>query len=213
MRKSINLRFVTLFLLIMPCVLGTGQNYQIITTLDQRNIDKGDELNFSIDIIGTGKCDHGFIYILPEGKTNITEYNYYSSEFYDPNTLNKQKLINITPGYKLDNSCFGPIGLTKRIYIQLNITKVSEVNQFRVEGKLLAKDNSEGGDYKLNVLFNCQYSNESNYFRDENTFHIKYWLEEWQYLIQIVVPLITFLLGIIFEKLMIKCCHQKRCKK
>ncbi len=207
MKKIFVIYLIFFVVVLTPIIYATPPDYQVVLTLENRNVNPNEKIDYSIDIIGDGPCMGGYIYIIPEGRTNVSEFKLYYTNSSDPNTFKLVSINNIMHGPFIDSSCKGQPGLSKRLYIPLNINQLHEINQIRIDGKLYALPDSEGGDYTFNVLFKCQ-SIEGKYysFKTENQFHVKYWLEKWQYLI----PLLLFIFGILFDQYLLS---RKRKKK
>ena len=81
-----------------------------------------------------------------------------------------------------------------------------ELNYLSFSGTIDTTEKTEGGDYDLNIIFSCKKNGDWHTFSDKSTFHIKYRLENWQY----VFSFLSILGGVSFIELVYRSIKKKK---
>ncbi|MEK6863331.1 MAG: hypothetical protein AABW53_01405 [Nanoarchaeota archaeon] len=171
-------------------------DYEVVTRLNNKNIGKSGQINYSVDIFGSGNCTDAWIQVIPEGKLDFSSsLSVKHTRSLDPTLLIPLEFeslaLNGNPNCSPDT-----IKTIETTTMHLDGVHFGELNYLNFLGKIDTTGKIEGGDYDLNIIFSCKKGEDWHIFSNKSTFHIKYWLEELQYLSQYILMILSFIFGI-----------------
>ncbi len=207
--------FIFIFTILFPVVFASEPNFIIDTTLPHTNLKEGENGEFKIIIHGTGSCNRTLLGIVTDSDLHITKESirFSYAQGGNKNYIHLGSLEQSATYFCSNSHIFerniteGETIIASEIFVEFKEIPIVDydLHFFRVYGNFTIPFGLSGDDYKFKVIFIC----DNHQFTDERFFHIKYLLEEYQYL----WPILTIVIGILSFKAGSKYKRRKKNKK